>query len=217
MHLHVRQYLVLSILGRCKTRTILRCTGWRLLLGITAGCFWANNLPAMPGQLKVLGNQMVDGSGKPVRLRGVNCAGLEWTSDGDGHILKTVEVAVVGWHANLIRLPLTQDRWFGKAPGQKGDASSYRTLVRQLVDFCAAHNVYLILDLHWSDAGEWGKNIGQHNLPDRNSIAFWQDVATAFNAHPSACSISTTNRRTAPGISGSRVGWSQSARLEYSG
>ncbi len=138
------------------------------------------NLSAAPPPLKVVGNQLLTSNGQPARLRGVNCASLEWSSDGDGHIFKTVQVAVKEWHANLIRLPLAQDRWFGKAPEQKDGGAAYRELVRQLVDLCAANNAYIILDLHWSNAGEWGKNIGQHNLPDTNSITFWKDIAPIY-------------------------------------
>ena len=60
----------------------------------------------------------------------------------------------------------------------------YRILVRQVVDAAAAGGCYVILDLHWSDAGEWGKNIGQHLMPDENSLAFWKDVAMAYKNHP---------------------------------
>ncbi len=156
----------------------------RLLSGVGVGFLTLASLAAVPLPLKVVGNQLLDSTGQPVRLRGVNCAGMEWASDGEGHILKTVEVAVKEWHANLIRLPLAQDRWFGKAPEQKDDGAGYRALVRQLVDFCAANNVYIMLDLHWSDAGEWGKNIGQHNLPDKNSITFWKDIAPVYQDNP---------------------------------
>lgn len=144
----------------------------------------AGALNATPPALKVVGNQLVTDAGQPVRLRGVNCAGLEWASDGNGRIVRTVEVAVVDWHANLIRLPLSQDRWFGQAPEQKDGGAAYRALVAQLVEFCAAHNAYILLDLHWSDTGVWGKNIGQHNLPDRNSIVFWTDCAPRFADNP---------------------------------
>ncbi len=41
-----------------------------------------------------------------------------------------------------------------------------------------------MLDLHWSDGGEWGQNIGQHVMPDRNSLAFWKDVASVYKDHP---------------------------------
>ena len=139
---------------------------------------------AAPPPLKVVGTRLVDQAGRLLRLRGVNCAGMEWSSDGDGHVLKTFQVALKGWHANLVRLPLAQDRWFGKAPGQMGGGAGCRALTRELVDFCNTNGSYIILDLHWSDAGEWGKHIGQHQLPDQNSVAFWKDCASTFKDNP---------------------------------
>jgi hypothetical protein len=156
----------------------------RFFPGVAAGCVFFAGLAAAPLPLKVTGNQLLNSNNQVVRLRGVNCASVEWSVDGDGHILKTLEVAVVEWHANLIRLPLSQDRWFGKAPEQRDAGAGYRALVRQLADFCSAHDAYIILDLHWSDAGEWGRHIGQHNLPDKNSVAFWSDLAPVYRDNP---------------------------------
>ena len=111
--------------------------------------------------------QIVNRRNEPVRLRGVNTACLEWTSDGEGHILETVKTAIKDWHVNVIRLPLAQDRWFGKAPEQKDEGKAYRAAGRHgRRALCAGRAVYVILDLHWSDAGEWGKQIGQHVMPD---------------------------------------------------
>ena len=155
-----------------------------ILAGFTASAVALTGLSAAPLPLHVAGNQLLDSAGHAPRLRGVNCASMEWSSDGDGRILQTVEVAVMDWHANLIRLPLSQDRWFGKAPEQTDGGAGYRALVRQLVDVCSTNNAYIILDLHWSDAGAWGKNIGQHNLPDTNSITFWKDLAPVYKDNP---------------------------------
>src|SRR5438105_4784067 len=69
--------------------------------------------------LKVAGTQLVDERNERIRLRGVNTASLEWSSDGERHILDTVQTAIRNWQANVIRLTLAQDRWFGKAPEQK--------------------------------------------------------------------------------------------------
>ncbi len=79
-----------------------------------------------PLALKVKGNQVLNSKEQPVLLRGVNTASLEWSSDGEGHILETVRVAIDDWNCNIIRLPLTQDRWFGKAPEQKDEGKAYR-------------------------------------------------------------------------------------------
>ncbi|HZT40689.1 MAG TPA: cellulase family glycosylhydrolase [Chthonomonadaceae bacterium] len=133
-----------------------------------------------PLPLKVVGTQILNSRNEPVWLRGVNAASLEWTSDGEGHILDTVRTAIQDWHVNIIRLPLAQDRWFGKASEQKDEGKAYRGLVKQVVEECASQGCYLLLDLHWSDAGEWGQQIGQHAMPDKNSVTFWQDCARAY-------------------------------------
>ncbi len=136
-----------------------------------------NNLP-LP--LKVVGTKIVNSRGETVLLRGVNAASLEWSSDGQGRILTSVKTAIRDWHVNIIRLPLSQDRWFGKGPEQMGDSASYRALIHQVVDLCATNQCYIILDLHWSDCDRWGKNIGQHSMPDENSVAFWKDFAPVY-------------------------------------
>ena len=96
---------------------------------------------SMPLPLKVVRTHVVNSRGERVRLRGVNAACLEWSSNGEGHILETVDVAIRDWHVNHIRLPLAQDRWFGKAPEQKDEGAAYRALVKQVVDACAAQGV----------------------------------------------------------------------------
>lgn len=137
-----------------------------------------------PAPLKVVGTQVLDNKKNPVHLRGVNAASLEWTSDGEGHILDTVRTAIQDWHVNLIRLPLSQDRWFGKGPEQQDGGKAYRALVKQVVDACSAQSCYILLDLHWSDAGEWGQQIGQHVMPDQNSMLFWKDCARTYRNQP---------------------------------
>jgi TolB protein len=160
-----------------------------LLVGGMAGEMGADGqsraAPASkPLTLKVVKNQVLNSRGEVVRLRGVNAASLEWTSNGEGRILASVKTAIRDWHVNHIRLPIAQDRWFGKAPEQKGEGESYRALVKQVVETCNEQGCYIVLDLHWSDAGEWGKQIGQHVMPDQNSVTFWKDVATVYGNHP---------------------------------
>jgi hypothetical protein len=167
---------------------------WLVIAGVlaalysVAGVGWSSGTEAeglrTPPPLKVGKTHLVNGKGERVRLRGVNAASLEWTSDGEGHILDTVKVAVEDWHANVIRLPLSQDRWFGKASEQRDAGEAYRALVRRVVEAGAGRGAYVLLDLHWSDAGVWGQNIGQHVMPDANSLAFWKDCATAYKNHP---------------------------------
>src|SRR5208283_1001906 len=113
-----------------------------------------------PMRLHTKGNHVLDIAGKPVYLYGVNIASLEWTNGGD-HVEESVARAINDWKVNLIRLPLAQDRWFGKMKNQTDGGAAYRALVDKLVDACAAARVYLDLDLHWSDCGKWINEGGQ--------------------------------------------------------
>ena len=134
--------------------------------------------------LRIKGTQVVTDKGVPMRMRGVNVASLEWSSDGEGHVLETLKVATQDWKSNIVRIPLSQDRWFGKATEQKDGGAAYRALVKQVVEVTNAHGAYAMLDLHWNDAGEWGKNIGQHKMPDLNSVEFWKECAKAYKNQP---------------------------------
>jgi hypothetical protein len=177
-------------IGSRETRLALRV---RLLLTtaalaavVAAGADVPPGASTLPLPLKVVGTEILNSKGEPVRLSGVNTASMEWTSNGEGRILKTINVAIQDWHVNVIRLPLAQDRWFGRAPEQTDEGKSYRALVHQVVDLCATQQCYVILDLHWSDCNEWGTNIGQHSMPDLNSLAFWKDFAPVYANHPAA-------------------------------
>lgn len=64
----------------------------------------------MPLALKVVGKQILNSHNEPVLLRGVNAASLEWTSNGEGKVLQSVNTAIKDWHVNIIRLPLAQEK-----------------------------------------------------------------------------------------------------------
>jgi endoglucanase len=163
---------------------------------LAAGELSTNNLPVSvarpfdpklePMRLHTEGNKVLDASGQPVWLYGVNIASLEWRTDGD-HARESVNRAINDWKVNFIRLPLAQDFWFGRRTNQLDGGASYRAIVDDLVATCAVARVYIDLDLHWSDCGKWineGGKLGQHNMPDSNSILFWQDVAVRYKNHP---------------------------------
>ena len=132
------------------------------------------------------GNRLLNARGEAVRLIGVNCAGLEWRADGD-LILERCAMAFDEWKANLIRLPMSQDRWFGYGSDQEDDRSgeAYRSLIDEVMNMAAERGKYIILNLQWSDAGVWGQNIKIHNVPDANSVTFWHDAASRYANHPS--------------------------------
>src|SRR5262245_25723654 len=88
--------------------------------------------------LHVEGTRLVDPANNTVVLRGVNIASLEWRPDGY-NVLQAVNIALNDWHANLLRLPVNQDYWFGHnqfwTGGEAGDGgAAYRDLVNQVIN-----------------------------------------------------------------------------------
>lgn len=140
---------------------------------------------AAPPALHIAKTALKDRGGRVVRLQGVNIPSLDWSDAGE-HLTESIDVALNVWRANIIRLPLSQDRWFGKAAGAAaGDnGAAYRRVVERVVQKIASRKAYVLLDLHWSDGGKWGENIGQHSMPDDNSLLFWQDVAPRYANNP---------------------------------
>jgi len=156
---------------------------------LTAGVSFALASPVVAkpirlSPLHVSGTSIVDVKNHKVVLTGVNIPGIEWSSTGDNNVDST-KVAVDTWHAKIIRVPLSEDRWFGKGPGQTDDGKAYRALVHTVVKEAADAGVYTILDLHWSTPGQWGVDIGQHKMPDQNSLEFWKSLASTYANAPS--------------------------------
>lgn len=117
--------------------------------------------------------------GDKVILRGVNIASLEWKAAGE-NVLQSLVVAADSWGVNFVRIPMCQDRWFGKAPEQNDKGRNYQHIVDQLVQTCIAKKIYILLELHWNDAENWGQYIGQHKMPDANSVTFWKSLAVKY-------------------------------------
>jgi len=141
--------------------------------------------PLIPGlpPLKVAGKHLVTPDGKAVRLLGVNIPSMFF---GAGNRVFESLDAATGWGANVIRLALAQDIWFGPTKGDGG--ALYRQKVHEFVDRAAAKHCYVLIELHVADAGVWGTQAKDepylNQMPDDNSITFWEDVAADFANHP---------------------------------
>ncbi len=151
-------------------------------------------LSAAPAQLQISGTHFVTVSnGCQMRLVGVDVDALEWSPNGygppsgaNGDMTQSVTAAVNTWKANIVRIPVSQDFWFGygNSHGTPTSAAAYRTLVDNVVTAASNLNCYVELDLHWSGTGTWGTAAQQDSMPDNNSIAFWQDAATRYANNP---------------------------------
>ena len=127
--------------------------------------------PAITPELKVAGNQILGPGGKPVLLQGLCVDSLQW-SYGE-NILWSIRTAIDDWKANVIRLPVSPEFWFGHAPYQKpGDEEAYRKTVDQVIQLAAGRGAWVALDLH-----TFGAPTGKH----RN---FWKDAALRYKNNP---------------------------------
>lgn len=132
------------------------------------------SLPPKTLSLKVDGNRLVNSNGQTVLLQGVNVPSLEWSAKGE-NVLRSVKVAIDDWHANVIRLPVHDDFWFGRGKPPKitsNDADAYRKVIDDAIHMVSARGIYLILDLH------------KYHAPNDNATAFWQDAATRYKNNP---------------------------------
>jgi hypothetical protein len=157
--------------------------------------FLATGLQAAPDPLHTVGNMIIDlSTGCTIRFKGMNVDSLEYTNYGQGPagpITAAVAEGVTAWGANLIRIPMSQDFWFGCTNSKVGNVAvngaNYQALVQSIVDYCSSQNVYVLLDLHWSGTQTgattpcgtgWGNATQQQYMPDDNSVTFWTSVAS---------------------------------------
>jgi len=141
--------------------------------------------------LTVQGNQIVNGSGQPVRLLGVDRSGTEYACiQGwgifDGPNDATSVQAIASWHVNAVRVPLNEDCWLGinGAPAAYS-GSNYQQAIVNYVNLLNQYGMAVILDLHWNAPGTT-QATGQEPMPDQDHApAFWQSVATTFAGNSS--------------------------------
>lgn len=134
--------------------------------------------------LHVSGNKLIDASGTPVQLRGINRSGTEYMcihNTGnvfDGPSDAASVRAMTNWKVNTVRIPLNEDCWLG-INGING-ASDYRQAIVKFVNLLNQNHMYAILDLHWNAPGST-LAAGQQVMADQDHApAFWTSVASTF-------------------------------------
>jgi len=125
----------------------------------------------LPKELRVVGRRLQTADGNEVWLQGLNVESLEWTAVGE-HVLESAAVAIDQWKANVIRLPVKDDFWFGVGPWQKDGGKGYRRLIDEVVQAAASRGAYAVIDLH------------RFGAPTDDSVDFWTEAATRYKNHP---------------------------------
>jgi endoglucanase len=140
--------------------------------------------------VRVVGAQLVDAAGYPIRLLGVNRSGAEYPCvqgwalfDGPTDAQSIGGMAT--WGINAVRLPLNEDCWLGiNGVSAARSGVPYRAAVTSYVARLHLAGLYVILDLHWNaPGGELAT--GQQPMADLDHApAFWSSVAQTFRSDP---------------------------------
>jgi len=149
----------------------------------------ASTTPPTFSGLHVQGNQLLNGSGQRVVLRGVDRMGMEYECVQGGGLFGGVPVDLASvngiktWHANIVRLPLNEHCWLGTEGSPSG--ATYQQGVESYVNLLTQNGVYVLIDLHWSAPAGQSAN-GQQAMPNTSySADFWKSVANRFKSNSS--------------------------------
>jgi endoglucanase len=145
---------------------------------------------ASPPGLHVQGNRILDDSGAPLRIAGVNRSGSEYecirgASVFAGPTRDAAIAAIASWGVNAVRVPLNEDCWLGiNGVNPLFAGSLYRQAVSAFLTRLQAHGLDVILDLHWGAPGG-DRSAGQEQAPDADhAVDFWSSVASRFKGVP---------------------------------
>jgi endoglucanase len=142
--------------------------------------------------VRVEENHLVDGSGRQVRLLGVNRSGAEYACIGkldlgffDGPTDERAIAAMEAWRINAVRLPLNEDCWLGiNGAPDRYTSAVYRGAVRDYVSRLHDAGLHVVLDLHWNAPGRARASRQQPMADLDHAPAFWSSVARAFKDEP---------------------------------
>jgi aryl-phospho-beta-D-glucosidase BglC (GH1 family) len=148
--------------------------------------------------LQVSGNKLVNASGQPVVLHGVDRSGTEYDCvQGygifDGPNNQTSITAMKEWGVNAVRVPLNEACWNAETYVNSAYAgTSYINAIKAYVSLLNENGIVAILDLHWTDGTYSGPSSGcgsaqavcQKPMPDSaQAIPFWTSVANTFKGN----------------------------------
>jgi endoglucanase len=216
----VRSYLIM-LRGLTAARRALILTGFCAAAALTAGTISAplTTASAAPeartaphstahdrtvpdgtaASLHVSGNHLVNASGTPVVLHGVNRSGGEFAcvlgrGFWDGPMDQASITAMKRWHINAVRVPLNEACWNGQSyVKRKYRGTAYHKAVEAYVHLLNRNDLIAILDLHWSDGSypsppgcRSARSVCLKPMPDAaQARPFWRSVARTFKGNDS--------------------------------
>jgi hypothetical protein len=143
----------------------------------------ANPGPAAPvvGPLTVRGNEIIEGNGTALSLRGIDLYGLESSASSPGATEETV-ARMRAWGATMVRVSLGEQLWL---PGGCDYDPAYAGTVDSVVSWITSLGMVALLDLHFSTTGTGCTAGAQQEMADApGSVTFWSQLGARYRANP---------------------------------
>jgi hypothetical protein len=140
--------------------------------------------------LHVSGNLLLDGSGQPVALHGVNRSGTEYACiQGwgifDGPNTAASVAAMASWHINFVRVLLNEDCWLGiNGVKRPYGGANYRRAIARYVNLLHRYGMYVELSLIWAAPGRYQATYQSGGPDEDHSPAVWAGMARTFKRDP---------------------------------
>ena len=132
--------------------------------------------PAAPDGYYTQGNTIFHESGNPHIFRGMARPSLEWNPKGE-QLSPSDYQMLASWGANVVRIALNQGYWL---EGSAYYAPEYKSTVDQNIEWAQNAGLDVIVDLHWTDKGNFANKPDQQRMADKNSVTFWTSVAERY-------------------------------------
>jgi len=119
--------------------------------------------------LKTSGKNIVDASGNPVILRGINLISTNWGDNYEGWNPKAIKVATQDWNINVVRTRVYQHEF------EENPSRFFLKLEAQILNPARENGLYVILHPWFTD---------NSSLPNQNGIKMWLSIANRYKNDP---------------------------------
>jgi len=167
------------------------CCALLVATSVVASGLAMRDVSAAPAlSVRVANNQLVEGSGNPVLLHGVNLSGTAYVCIQGWGIFNGPSdaasvAAIASWHTNAVRIQLNEDCWLninGVNPTYGG--VNYQNAIVNYVNLLHQNGLYAILSLAYNAPGTTPATAQQVMADADHAPAFWSSVATTFKSDP---------------------------------
>jgi endoglucanase len=140
-------------------------------------------VPALQGPLRTTGVRVVDGTGQPIVLRGIQRVGFQIPGKWPAITASEMDHAQA-WGANVIRLPLAEASIDPGCPKQYDP--TYLDDLDNAVQLITSRGMVALLDLSFTTRVRCGDSDRWRMADSPGSLQFWNVIASRYKSNPLA-------------------------------